>query len=109
MRIEVHEQPGAIVVSLGGEIDLDSSPRLRQRLTGLMTGGRTVVVDMSGVEYIDSSGIASLVEAYQRARGVGDRYVLAAVSRAAARVLGLARLDKVFELADSIEAAVARG
>ena len=109
MILHTSEAGGAVVVAPAGEIDLQHSPRLRKLLMELMLDGRAVVVDMSQVEYIDSSGIASLVEAYQMARRGGGRFTLASVSAPALRVLHLARLDKVFAIADSVEAAVGSG
>jgi len=53
------------VVALRGEIDLQNSPALRKELLGWLADRQDVVVDLSRVDYIDSSGIASLVEAYQ--------------------------------------------
>jgi anti-sigma B factor antagonist len=104
MNLETSEINGTIVVALAGEIDLQHSPRVRKALMDLMFDRRDVVVAMQAVEYIDSSGIASLVEAYQMARRNGTRFLLAAVSQPAMRVLQLARLDKVFAIADTIEA-----
>jgi anti-sigma B factor antagonist len=70
---------------------------------------RGVLVDMSAVSYIDSSGVASLVEAYQSARRGGTTFALVAVSDAAMRVLELARLDQVFSIHASITEALADG
>jgi anti-anti-sigma factor len=107
MNMQTQEHDGAVVVSLAGEIDLQHSPSVRKQLMELMFARRDVLVDMKGVAYIDSSGIASLVEAYQMARKNATRFVLVAVSQPALRVLQLARLDKVFALADSVDAALA--
>lgn len=107
MNIETHERNGAVVVALAGEVDLQHSPSVRKQLMELMFERRDVLVDMARVAYIDSSGIASLVEAYQMARKNATRFVLVAVSQPALRVLQLARLDKVFALADTVEAALA--
>ena len=64
--------------------------------------GKSVFVDMSGVTYIDSSGVASLVEAFQLAKQQGSGFALVAVNPAALRVLQLARLDKVFVIHDTL-------
>ncbi|CAA7618339.1 Anti-sigma factor antagonist [Magnetospirillum sp. LM-5] len=104
MSVNVREEDGWVVVTLEGEIDLQRSPAVRKQLMELMFDSRDVVVDLSGVAYIDSSGIASLVEAYQMARKNNTRFVLAAVSQPAMRVLQLARLDKVFALAETVAA-----
>lgn len=107
MNMDTQEQGGAVVVALAGEIDLQHSPNVRRQLMELMFERRDVVVDLAAVSYMDSSGIASLVEAYQMARKNATRFVLAAVSQPVMRVLQLARLDKVFTLADSVDAALA--
>ena len=64
---------------------------------------RRVLVDLSAVDYIDSSGIASLVEAFQKAKKTGTPFALAAPNPAALRVLELARLDRVFRIFASVE------
>lgn len=107
MKMETREHDGTVVVTLAGEIDLQHSPAVRRQLMDLMFDQRDVLVEMAAVSYIDSSGIASLVEAYQTARKNGTRFVLVAVSAPALRVLQLARLDKVFSLADTVDAALA--
>jgi anti-sigma B factor antagonist len=91
------------VVTLEGEVDLQNSPALRKELLARLAERQDVVVDLSGVAYIDSSGIASLVEAYQTARRQGGGFSLAAVSPAALRVLKLARLDEVFVIHRTVE------
>ncbi len=67
--------------------------------------GARVVIDLSGVTMIDSSGVACLLEAFQSARHQGKGFTLASVDETVLRVLKLARLDTVFEIADDIEAA----
>ncbi len=94
----MREEGGAAVVSLSGEVDLESSPRLRELLLGLVRGGRNVLVELSAVSYIDSSGVASLIEAFQLARRSATSFALVAPSPAALRVLQLARLDRVFKI-----------
>ena len=63
-------------------------------------------MDLSAVDYIDSSGVASLVESFQSARKKDQNYILVSVSEGALRVLQLARLDKVFTICNSIEDAL---
>ena len=70
-----------------------------------MSRERVVVVDMSGVAVIDSSGVASLLEAFQTARKRGKEFVLASVGESVSRVLKLARLDTVFKITDDVEGA----
>lgn len=103
MKYEIREEQGATIVAFEGDVDLQSSPEARTALLEAVARGAAVLVDLSGVDYIDSSGVASLVESYQKARKENLGYVLVSVSEGARRVLELARLDKVFTLCDSID------
>jgi anti-sigma B factor antagonist len=107
MSYEVKNVNGAAVVALTGDVDLQTSPAVRQKLLESLEQYRRIVVDLSAVNYIDSSGVASLVEAFQVSRKKGSTFALASVSSAAMRVLSLARLDKVFTIHPSVEAALA--
>jgi anti-sigma B factor antagonist len=107
MRHKVEKQPAGTVVALEGDIDLQSSPEARQVLLEAVGQGGAVYVDLSNVGYIDSSGIASLVEALQSSRRRGGEFMLAGVSEPALRVLQLARLDKVFRIYPTLVAAMA--
>lgn len=102
MNCEIREERGVAIVALSGDVDLESSPKVRTALLDCVGMKRAVVVDMSGVSYIDSSGVASLVEAYQTAKKSETSFALAEVSQAAMRVLELARLDRVFTIHGSL-------
>ncbi|UCE86989.1 MAG: STAS domain-containing protein [Deltaproteobacteria bacterium] len=102
MQHSLTEKGGDLVVSLQGDVDLDSSPAVRELLLRCVGRGATVFVDLSNVSYIDSSGVASFVEAFQIARRNGTAFALVSVSPAARRVLELARLDKVFTIHESL-------
>jgi anti-sigma B factor antagonist len=104
MAYEVRKQGDYAVVLLTGDVDLERSPEVRKLLLEQIGAGHSVVVDLSGVSYIDSSGVASLVEAFQNARKKGSDFALASVSSAAMRVLELARLDKIFTIHPSVDA-----
>ena len=91
------------VVKLGGDIDMHASPTARGAILQSIREDHPVVVDLSAVTYIDSSGIASLVEAIQKAKKAGTGFALAAPNPAALRVLELARLDRVFRIFPSLE------
>ena len=103
MNHEIREESGAVIVALEGDVDLQSSPDARKVLLECVGRKKPVLVDLSGVGYIDSSGVASLVESLQTARKSGSNLILVAVSEGALRVLQLARLDKVFTICDSVE------
>lgn len=92
-----------IVISLTGEVDLNYSPQARKQILAQLKQHKNVLVNLSDVKYIDSSGVASLVEGFQLARSQKLKFGLLGVSRAAMQVLQLARLDKVFPIYNSIE------
>jgi anti-sigma B factor antagonist len=102
MRYRLTDEGGALVIAFEGDIDLECSAEVRVLLLDCVSRERIVVVDMSGVAGIDSSGVATFLEAYQIARKQGGTFVLAAVGEAVTRVLKLARLDGVLTLADSV-------
>ncbi|MHA1598808.1 MAG: STAS domain-containing protein [Alphaproteobacteria bacterium] len=103
MKHQVSEQGGAVIVGFEGDVDLQSSPDARKVMLECVEKKLPILIDLSKVEYIDSSGIASLVECLQTARKKGCDLILVSVSESALRVLELARLDKVFTICDSIE------
>lgn len=103
----VNLDKGYAVVSLQGEIDLYTSPEARKVILGCLEEGKPTLVSLAGVEYIDSSGVASLVEGLQKAREIGLAFALIGVSEAAMNVLRLARLDTVFSVYPDIDSAPA--
>lgn len=98
-------QGSLTTLELSGEIDLQTSPSARDQILGLLKAGRDVLVSMAVVEYIDSSGIASLVEAMLYARDHQRVFVLAEVNQTVRQVFELARLDKVFKIYNTIQEA----
>lgn len=98
MSFRVTEQAGTSTVFLSGEIDLENSPQARKALLDVLARRQALVVDLGAVSYMDSSGIASLVEAYQRAKTANLGFTLAHVGSGVMKVLSLARLDQVFPI-----------
>lgn len=103
MKHEVITQGAVVIVGFEGDVDIHTSPNARKVLLECVARKMPVLVDLSKVNYIDSSGIASLVESLQMARKGGSDLALISVSDAALRVLQLARLDKVFSIYVSID------
>jgi len=90
-------------LQLSGEVDLHFSPKLRERILASLKAGRPLLIDLAGVSYIDSSGIASLVEGFQTAKTSKLAYGLLNISKTAMQVLTLTRLDKIFTLYTSAD------
>ncbi len=86
------------IVDVVGEIDLSSSPALRKTLMDVLNTTEHLAINLSAVRYVDSSGIASLVEVLQAARKANKRVVLFGVTSAVMQVLQLTRLTGVFEI-----------
>lgn len=98
----IRQQAGTWILELHGDVDLSSSPKAREALLDAVGRGGPVLVDLSGVGYMDSSGVASLVEALQQAKQANVTFALAAVQERAMRVLKLARLDRVFTIHEQL-------
>lgn len=103
MQYNTSENAGYKVLELNGEVDLHYSPQARKQILDLLNDGNDLLVDLSAVDYIDSSGVASLVEGYQLSKTENLKFALVGVSDAAMQVLQLARLDKVFPIHSSID------
>lgn len=104
MEINIEQAQNLSIAALRGEVDLSNAPQARATILDCLNGGRSVLVDLSAVDYIDSSGIAILVEGFRLARDKQLAFGLLAVSDAALRVLQLARLDKVFPIYADVDA-----
>ena len=103
MAFPVEDKQGFLVITLKGEVDLKSSPDARRAILNSLKRCKPVLVDLSCVDYIDSSGVASLVEGLQYARSNDLGFSLVGVSEPALNVLRLARLDQVFRIYASLE------
>lgn len=90
-------------LELNGELELATVPVLRQQLESVEEGGaEVIVVDMSGLEFIDSTGIALLIDSDRRLNENGNRFLLIrSESPAVARVLKLTELDRRLRFVDS--------
>lgn len=98
MNINTREEGGYTILELEGEVDLSCSPDARKEILTCLQGEQNLLIDLGGVTYIDSSGVASLVEGYQTAKKKNLKFGLIKVSDSAMSVLQLARLDKVFPI-----------
>jgi len=103
MKSSLHSESLYDVLELSGEVDLQFSPQLREKILTSLKDGKHLLIDMEDVSYIDSSGIASLVEGFQTAKSSNLAYGLLSISENALQVLTLTRLDKVFTLYDDID------
>jgi anti-sigma B factor antagonist len=103
LQIETAEAGGKIVLTVRGDVDLSTSPELRTALTNaISTDPETVAVGLDDVNYMDSSGIATLIEALRTTRKKKINFLLVAPSKAVMRVMQMAKFDTVFDIRDRL-------
>lgn len=109
MQISARRQEQTTIFDVSGDIDFANCREVRQSVLDEIQERRAgrVLVNLRQVRYIDSSGVASLVEGLKASRDLGSRFILIGLSPAAREVLQLSRLIKVFEIYDSEEQALA--
>lgn len=103
--VEVVE--GGVLVLPEGDIDLSRSPSLRASLRQAQsTRPGRLIVDLEQVDYMDSSGIATLVEALQNVRRNGGAMILCCMKERVRSIFEIARLDTVFTIVESRDEAI---
>lgn len=109
MQISARRIDKTTIFDVSGDIDLANSPEVRKAVLHELREIRTprVVMNLSKVRYIDSSGVASLVEGLKASRDTGSRFLLFGLSASAREVLQLSRLLKIFEVFENEEDALA--
>jgi anti-sigma B factor antagonist len=109
MKVEIATKKigAGFLMSLKGDVDMNSSPDVRGSLAAAFKegGAKALLIDLSGVRYMDSSGIATLVEAMQNCMKQGIRLRLVELSPSVRDVFELARLASVFEIFRSVDEA----
>ena len=98
MSIEQKIEGNVGKLFLSDEIDLDKSPQVRENIKDLIDKVKIIEVNMAGVKYIDSSGIAALVEGMQLSKNNSKEFSLTDVSNEVMKVIQLAHLDKFFKI-----------
>lgn len=111
MNLSTRQVGNATIVDVVGDITLYNSPEVRKLLLTLMKDQHAprVIVNLEKVKYIDSAGVASLVEALKTSRDLKTSFALYGLSRTTREVLELTKLIKVFEVHDDEQAALQAG
>ncbi|MEO5920197.1 MAG: STAS domain-containing protein [Pseudolysinimonas sp.] len=107
MEVNVRDLTGDIaVIQLVGRLNMASAARLREAVTSIVDSGRTrVSIDMSGVDFLDSSGLGAIISALKTTRQAGGDLRIAAPTGQAKLVLQLTNLDRVLTAYDDAETA----
>lgn len=102
LELTSSDDGGNVVIVAKGEVDLGSAPKLREAIMKAVKGAKDqVAVDLAGVAYMDSSGVATLVEGLKACREPGKAFLLRSPSQPVLKVLQLSRLDSVFTIKES--------
>jgi anti-sigma B factor antagonist len=98
VKISVREVGPVKVVEVDGEVDLGTSPDLRRTLFDALSTVRKLALNLGAIRYIDSSGIATLIEVLKRAQQLQKEFVLFGLSPAVQEVFRLTHVIRVFSV-----------
>jgi len=105
--VQVEDRDGWAVARASGDLDLTTAPRLRERVVQLVTDGQPrVVLDLEGVDFVDSTGLGVIVGLLKRTRSQGGDLRLVSSRRSLQKVLELTSLDRALPLARTVEEAL---
>jgi anti-sigma B factor antagonist len=107
LDVETSTKDGVSVVSLRGEIDVYTAPRLRQTLIDLVEGGASeIVVDMEHVDFLDSTGLGVLVGGLKRVKDRDGEMKLVAKQDRILKIFDITGLSKVFPMYGTLDEAL---
>ena len=106
MDVKSFEKEGVLVFQVNGEINISTSPELKKQFE--KQPSKKVVVDLEKVSYIDSSGLATLVEILKRTKSQGGSLGLSGMSDKVKSLFEITKLDKLFLIFDNQDEAVSR-
>jgi len=110
LALSTREEDGRTVVSVTGEVDVYTAPKLREQLVSLVDAGRyDIVVDMEAVEFLDSTGLGVLVGGLKRVRTHDGTLRLVCTQERILKIFRITGLTKVFPIHDSVAEAVRAG
>ena len=104
LNVRAEADPAGTLVTVAGEVDLNTSPQLRDALLDVVgRGGGRIIIDLSSVGYMDSSGVGTIVEAKRRADRDGAKLVLSGLQERVLSVFQITQLDRFFTIAESLD------
>ena len=109
-RVEMRTEGQATVVGVAGELDLASSPELEQQLEQFYASdNELLVIDLRGLEFMDSTGLSVIVSAHQKLIDAGQRLIIVRGPQQVQRLLDLTGVAERLELVDTPEEVLAEG
>jgi anti-sigma B factor antagonist len=108
LTLTTREVDGTTIVAVGGEIDVYTAPKLRDKITELVAAGEhNLVVDLEAVEFLDSTGLGVLVGGLKKVRAHDGSLQLVCTQDRLLKIFRITGLAKVFAIHSSAEAAIA--
>ena len=98
MSYKVTEEGNIATIHLDGEIDMDVTEKAKEVIFPLIDAGKNVNLNLSNVQYMDSSGISVLIESHQKALEKGTKLVIKDVSKSVLKVIMMAKLEQILNL-----------
>lgn len=99
MKSSIQRSADVTTLRVEGELDALSAPTLRPTIDGILAESpKTVVVDLSGLRMIDSSGVGAIVSLYKRLRATGGDFRLDGLAGQPLAIFKVLKLDRVFQL-----------
>ena len=98
MSYKVTEEGNIATIHLDGEIDMDKTEGAKEVIFPLIDAGKNVNLNLSSVQYMDSSGISVLIESHQKALEKGTKLVIKDVSKSVLKVIMMAKLEQILNL-----------
>ena len=107
MNINIELNGNIVTITPTGEIDLNNSPELRKALLETVKAhNKDMIINLSNVSYMDSSGLATLVEVFQHLSRSSKRLALASLSTAVRNIFSITRLEEIFHIYSSVSDAI---
>jgi anti-sigma B factor antagonist len=108
LTLATNEVDGATIIAVGGEIDVYTAPKLRDKITELVADGvYDIIVDMEAVEFLDSTGLGVLVGGLKKVRAHDGSLQLICTQDRLLKIFRITGLAKVFVIHDSADGALA--
>ena len=98
MSYKVTEEGNISTVHLDGEIDMDVTEKAKEIIFPVIDSGKEVHLNLSQVQYMDSSGISVLIESHQKAVELGKKVVLKEISKSVLKVIMMAKLEQILNI-----------
>lgn len=102
LTVEVRQEPGHVLVTVAGEIDIATVPQLRERLAAAAASGQPLIVDLNLVTFIDASGLGVLASAANLAAARGASLQAACARHQVQRLFTITGLDRQIPLARTV-------